>query len=304
MVSIDSTAYTTNTGTVTSVGLSSATSGVTIGSTPITTSGTITLAIATASGSQNGLLSSTDWTTFNNKQNALTNAVTGTGTTNYLPKFTGASTIGNSIVQDNGSTITVGGSAYIKAGNGNQLGLDNSGERFTQISFNNNTTSKANIWWDNTNTELVLLANSVGSGHLRIASTGEANFSSSVTAATAINVTGNGGFFNAANKFGLDHFAGASRFYSSGSNSSTKGGYEFHTNSSDGSLDVIALGIASTGAATFSSSVGVSVTPAAVSKLQVNVASNVSFSIRNAVDVSGVQQLFKASQILQMKIYL
>lgn len=90
-------------GTVTSVGLSSATSGVTIGSTPITTSGTITLAIATASGSQQGLLSSTDWTTFNNKQNALTNPVTGTGTTNYLPKFTGASTIGNSIVYDDGA---------------------------------------------------------------------------------------------------------------------------------------------------------------------------------------------------------
>ena len=58
---------TSNLGTVTSVGLSSATSGVTIGSTPVTTSGTITLAIATASGSLNGLLSSTDWTTFNNK---------------------------------------------------------------------------------------------------------------------------------------------------------------------------------------------------------------------------------------------
>ncbi len=63
--SLDSSTY--GTGTVTSVGLSSATSGVTIGSTPVTTSGTITLAIATASGSQNGLLSSTDWTTFNNK---------------------------------------------------------------------------------------------------------------------------------------------------------------------------------------------------------------------------------------------
>jgi|688.fasta_scaffold105583_1 hypothetical protein len=105
--SVDSTAY--GTGSVTSVGLSSATSGVTIGSTPITTSGTITLAIATASGSQQGLLSSTDWTTFNNKQNALTNPVTGTGTTNYLPKFTGASTIGNSIVQDDGSSVTIGG---------------------------------------------------------------------------------------------------------------------------------------------------------------------------------------------------
>lgn len=95
-------------GTVTSVGLSSATSGVTIGSTPITSSGTITLAIATASGSQQGLLSSTDWTTFNNKQNALTNPVTGTGTTNYLPKFTGTSTIGNSAIYDNGGNIGIG----------------------------------------------------------------------------------------------------------------------------------------------------------------------------------------------------
>jgi hypothetical protein len=104
--SLDSSTY--GTGTVTSVGLSSATSGVTIGSTPVTTSGTITLAIATASGSQNGLLSSTDWTTFNNKQNALTNPVTGTGTTNYLPKFTGSTTIGNSNIQDSGTLVTVG----------------------------------------------------------------------------------------------------------------------------------------------------------------------------------------------------
>ena len=98
-------------GTVTSVGLSSATSGVTIGSTPITTSGTITLAIATASGSQQGLLSSTDWTTFNNKQNALTNPVTGTGTTNYLPKFTGTSTIGNSIMSEGSGVINIGTTA-------------------------------------------------------------------------------------------------------------------------------------------------------------------------------------------------
>jgi len=67
-----------NTGTVTSVGLSSATSGVTIGSSPITTSGTITIAIATASGSLNGLLSSTDWTTFNSKQGTITLTTTGT----------------------------------------------------------------------------------------------------------------------------------------------------------------------------------------------------------------------------------
>jgi hypothetical protein len=117
---------TSNTGTVTSVGLSSATSGVTIGSTPITTSGTITLAIATASGSQQGLLSSTDWTTFNNKQNALTNPVTGTGTTNYLPKFTGTSTIGNSQIIDNGTNVGIGTTSpdsklHILDGAGNSL---------------------------------------------------------------------------------------------------------------------------------------------------------------------------------------
>ena len=98
-------------GTVTSVGLSSSTSGVTISSSPVTTSGTITLNIATASGSQQGLLSSTDWTTFNNKQNALTNPVTGTGTSNYLTKFTGTSTIGNSTIVDDGSAV----SAYTNA---------------------------------------------------------------------------------------------------------------------------------------------------------------------------------------------
>ena len=132
--SVDSTAY--GTGSVTSVGLSSATSGVTIGSTPVTTSGTITIAIATATTSQNGLLSSADWTTFNNKQGAitltttgtsgaatftsntlnipqyqgvLTNPVTGTGTTNYLPKFTGASTIGNSnLINDASGNLGLG----------------------------------------------------------------------------------------------------------------------------------------------------------------------------------------------------
>jgi hypothetical protein len=56
-----------NVGTVTSIGLTSSTSGVTIGSSPITSSGNISLAIATANGSQQGLLSSTDWNIFNNK---------------------------------------------------------------------------------------------------------------------------------------------------------------------------------------------------------------------------------------------
>jgi hypothetical protein len=38
----------------------------------------------------------------------LTNPVTGTGTTNFLPKFTGASTIGNSQIIDNGTEVGIG----------------------------------------------------------------------------------------------------------------------------------------------------------------------------------------------------
>jgi hypothetical protein len=78
-------------------------------SSPLASSGGTTpnITIQQASGSQNGFLSSTDWTTFNNKQNALTNPVTGTGTTNYLSKFTGTSTIGNSQVFDNGTNVGI-----------------------------------------------------------------------------------------------------------------------------------------------------------------------------------------------------
>jgi hypothetical protein len=65
------------------------------------------LSLGLASSSANGALSSTDWTTFNNKQNALTNPVTGTGTANYLTKFTGTSTIGNSQIFDTGSEVRI-----------------------------------------------------------------------------------------------------------------------------------------------------------------------------------------------------
>ena len=135
-------------GTVTSVTASS----------PLFSSGgnTPNITIQQASGSQSGFLSSTDWTTFNNKQNALTNPVTGTGTTNTLPKFTGTSTIANSQVFDNGTSVSIGSTALsqkfiVVGGNGNQMSLDNTGQRFTQLNFNNNGSQKAYLATDNTN---------------------------------------------------------------------------------------------------------------------------------------------------------
>jgi hypothetical protein len=90
---------------------------------------THTFNLPTASATNRGALSSADWTIFNNKQNALTNPITGTGTTNYLPKFTGASALGNSILQEATNVIALGstpstwslGKAFEINSNGNGL---------------------------------------------------------------------------------------------------------------------------------------------------------------------------------------
>ena len=50
------------------------------------------LSLGLASGSTTGALSSTDWNTFNNKQNALTNPVTGTGANGRVAFWTGTNT--------------------------------------------------------------------------------------------------------------------------------------------------------------------------------------------------------------------
>jgi hypothetical protein len=50
----------------------------------------------------------TEYLMANGSVSTLTNPVTGTGTTNYLPKFTGATAIGDSQVFDNGTDVGIG----------------------------------------------------------------------------------------------------------------------------------------------------------------------------------------------------
>ena len=66
---------------------------VTIGTANGLSLSTQVLSLALASGSTTGALSSTDWTTFNSKQNALTNPVTGTGASGQVTYFNGTSTV-------------------------------------------------------------------------------------------------------------------------------------------------------------------------------------------------------------------
>jgi len=116
------------------------------GTSPIVSSGGTTPAISipAATNSVNGYLSSTDWNTFNNKANALS------GTTNTLPKFTSASSIGDSNVKDNGNVVsintTAGGFGALQVGNYNGSILMNTTDASGGLIFQN--TSSGNKLWD------------------------------------------------------------------------------------------------------------------------------------------------------------
>ena len=87
-------------GTVTSVAaLTLGTTGTDLSSSVATgtTTPVITLNVPTASATNRGALSSADWTTFNSKQSALTNPVTGTGTSGYVTYFNGTSSVTGSV---------------------------------------------------------------------------------------------------------------------------------------------------------------------------------------------------------------
>jgi len=71
-----------------------------------------TLSMPEATSSNDGYLKSEDWATFNAKQDALVNPVEGTGTTNYLPLFSGASQIGDSWLQQSTNTAPTIGSTF------------------------------------------------------------------------------------------------------------------------------------------------------------------------------------------------
>ena len=84
-------------GGLTSVGLTLGSSGTdaSVSGSPLTSNGAITLNLPTASATNRGLLSSTDWSTFNSKQGALTLTTTGSsgastlvGSTLNIPTYT------------------------------------------------------------------------------------------------------------------------------------------------------------------------------------------------------------------------
>jgi hypothetical protein len=186
-------------GTVTSVAaLTIGTTGTDITSTVAnsTTTPVITLNVPTASATNRGALSAADWTTFNSKQNALTNPVTGTGTTNYLPKFTSTSAIGNSAITDDGTNVTllsrklVGSTVeltistltdalLVNNGSGRGIRVNNSGAGYGVI-INNDTASTA----------IPFLIQKSGADKITFTDAGAATFSSTVYTSGALQAGG------------------------------------------------------------------------------------------------------------------
>jgi hypothetical protein len=159
-------------GTVTSVAaLTLGTTGTDLSSSVAngTTTPVITLNIPTASATNRGALSSTDWSTFNNKQSTITltttgssgsatfvsntlnvptytlaglGGISGTGTTNYIPKFTSSSAIGNSsLYQSDTRSVSINTTIGVNDdGNLVVAGSDGTGQGAA------NTVAQINIW--------------------------------------------------------------------------------------------------------------------------------------------------------------
>ena len=203
------------------------------------TIGNLSIQVVQAGSTTNGYLSTTDWNTFNNKQNAitltttgtsgaatfssgtlnipqyqavLTNPVTGTGTTNYVAKWTSSSTLNNSSIQDSGSAIGIGltpntwytgnSSRAIEIGVlGNAVWSYGSGTNINTYVTNNayydsvgfkygQSTGKASVYQQNDGAHIFSSTNTTGTANgtltlterFRISSTGTATFSNIVTA--------------------------------------------------------------------------------------------------------------------------
>jgi len=75
----------------------------------------------------------------------LTNPVTGTGTTNYIPKFTSSSAIGNSNIYDDGTNVGIGASVGINTtGPGGSLDIRTASGSLSFRSQSNNATAANN----------------------------------------------------------------------------------------------------------------------------------------------------------------
>ena len=260
-------------------------------------SGTGAFSIQQSSGSQSGYLSSTDWNTFNNKQNALTNPVTGTSVTSRIAYFNGTSSItGSSNLNFDGTNLLIGnvstGLAQLHVYNASaaatMLLQTNSTTDYSEIAVRNDSSTATSyfrqystattgsdfgisraglaLFFSNYATNFAIGTRNGGSlifgtadtERARITTSGNVLVSSTTSTASVFKLqVGDGtndtrAFFNASNAYSIGVANGASSVWYIGVNAQTAAnGLQFYSNELGGA----ALTLATTGAATFSSSV-------------------------------------------------
>jgi hypothetical protein len=157
--------------------------------------------------------------------------------------------------------VTSGGSTTITNSGTNPIfdfiRTNNATSPTAQINFK---TSQGTVRWQVGTNQAVGVGFEINEGNatanrFNLAPGGAATFSSSVTAGGYITGQGNNPGGLGGSRYVLDWVSGQMRLFSYGANSSTNGGFLFNSQRSDGTNSINYLDIASTGAATFSSSV-------------------------------------------------
>lgn len=259
--------YTLPTGNGTLALTSDIHNAVTIGTANGLSLSTQVLSLALASTSATGALSSTDWNTFNGKQNALTNPVTGTGTSSYLPKFTGTSAIGNSLLYDTGSALLIGATSASDASSKLELiGSGPIGLKVKSTGANGNNTflsiESSKEWRLLTNRgdliggnqgDLIIRNNTDGINHIILNQGGSTTFAGALSG-TSASFTTNLNWGSTSGSY-MRTVGGTQIFASSytGSNYLYSGSDTFRINNQADTATLFTL--TNTGAATFSSSV-------------------------------------------------
>jgi hypothetical protein len=167
---------TPNNGTVTEVSaLTIGTSGTDITSTvaTATTTPVVTLNVPTASAANRGALSAADWTTFNDK-------IGGSGTTNFVPKFSATKTLTDSSIFDDGAKVGIGTSSPANTLEIKQGTAGNSGLRFTNLNSSSAASTSASKVLGLNSTGDVILTNIPGTQNIVDFSTATPNSGSPV----------------------------------------------------------------------------------------------------------------------------
>ena len=167
---------TPNNGTVTEVSaLTIGTSGTDITSTVATSTTTpvVTLNVPTASAANRGALSAADWTTFNDK-------IGGSGTTNFVPKFSAAKTLTDSSIFDDGTKVGIGTASPANTLEIKQGTAGNSGLRFTNLNSSSAASTSASKVLGLNSTGDVILTNIPGTQNIVDFSTATPNSGSPV----------------------------------------------------------------------------------------------------------------------------